>query len=223
MRYFVLLLLVLCAGCATDPDVPVRSACADMSCFYERQIRDVQFLGTKTLIAFVGPQRCAYRMELTGSFCDVGVGPYVNFDNPGKRGSNSGDARICIYDRPYIYDPMLGGRGEDSSDGLRGGPVSGLPAPETYRNRGVGADHNDQCRVLQITPLTDDELLEVYTEKGVQSPLPPVGSGEVTVGDQTEGEGATAPEGEPAQAGTGAAAQASSEAKPQTGSGTPEN
>ena len=40
---------------------------------------------------------------------------------------------------------------------------------------------DEVCRVQQITPLTDDELLEAYATNGIVAPLPAVGSGELEV------------------------------------------
>jgi hypothetical protein len=40
---------------------------------------------------------------------------------------------------------------------------------------------DEYCRVQQITPLTDDELLEAYAANGIVPPLPARGSGELEV------------------------------------------
>ena len=39
----------------------------------------------------------------------------------------------------------------------------------------------EYCRVRQVTPLTDDELLEAYAIDGIVAPLPARGSGELEV------------------------------------------
>jgi hypothetical protein len=181
-------LLVTLAGCAgtqqSDPDRPVRSACSGMSCFRERDIRDVQLLDDDTLVVFVGPQRCAFRMELQGPYCGY-VSFSLDFDLDARNQLLGGSTqpRICTNDRPYINDPFA-----RSAEGVMPGGRGPRPS---------GVDSFDRCRVAQIIPLTDDELMEAYVETGVQAPLPPVGSGEVSVEEarteeeiSTEGMGA---------------------------------
>jgi hypothetical protein len=206
--------LPILAGCASgfDPDRPVQSACAGMQCFRESEIRDVELIDDQTLVAFVGPQRCAYRMELDGNYCGYTIlGPMIDFQ-PSRRSQILADEgveqRICLTDRPYVSDPVtqrLGASEDLSTQRGRGrSAVAGLPAPVTGRLAG-SLDRGDQCRVAKITPLNDDELLELYTDKGKQPPLPPVGSGEISVpastdktsGDQTgqAGEAAAPPAG----------------------------
>jgi hypothetical protein len=47
------------------------------------------------------------------------------------------------------------------------------------------------CQVLTVTSITDDELVEFYVGRGVVPPLPPMGTGEIEVGDQDEPEAGT--------------------------------
>jgi hypothetical protein len=54
---------------------------------------------------------------------------------------------------------------------------------------------DEYCRVQQITPLTDDELLEAYATNGIVPPLPAKGSGELEV---VEDDAPTAPASEEA-------------------------
>ena len=46
---------------------------------------------------------------------------------------------------------------------------------------GPFARDDEYCRVRQVTPMTDDELLEAYATKGIAPPLPAKGSGELEV------------------------------------------
>ena len=46
---------------------------------------------------------------------------------------------------------------------------------------GPFAREGEFCRVSQVTPLTDDELLEAYATSGLVPPLPARGSGEIEV------------------------------------------
>ena len=43
------------------------------------------------------------------------------------------------------------------------------------------AREGEICRVSQVTPMTDDELLEAYATNGLAPPLPSRGSGEIEV------------------------------------------
>ena len=54
------------------------------------------------------------------------------------------------------------------------------------------------CRVSQVTPMTDDELLEAYATSGLAPPLPAKGSGEIDVVDEEPSQG------EPAETAGGA-------------------
>ncbi len=51
----------------------------------------------------------------------------------------------------------------------------------TYIAGGPFVRDDELCRVQQITPLTDDELLEEYANNGIVPPLPAKGSGELEV------------------------------------------
>lgn len=51
----------------------------------------------------------------------------------------------------------------------------------TYIAGGPFVRQDELCRVQQITPLTDDELLEEYANNGIVPPLPAKGSGELEV------------------------------------------
>lgn len=51
----------------------------------------------------------------------------------------------------------------------------------SYVAAGPFSREGESCRVTQVTPMTDDELLEVYATKGLTPPLPAKGSGELEV------------------------------------------
>jgi hypothetical protein len=70
-----------------------------------------------------------------------------------------------------------------------------------YINTGPYGTGPERCRVMTITPLTDDQLLELYAEVGARPPLPPIGSGELSVGEEDEAAGQGEGEGQPAPAG----------------------
>ena len=51
---------------------------------------------------------------------------------------------------------------------------------------GPFARQGEGCRVSQVTPMTDDELLEAYATSGLTPPLPAKGSGELEVVEEPE-------------------------------------
>ena len=51
----------------------------------------------------------------------------------------------------------------------------------TIVGTGPFAREGEFCRVSQVTPMTDDELLEAYATSGITPPLPARGSGELEV------------------------------------------
>lgn len=51
---------------------------------------------------------------------------------------------------------------------------------------GPFAREGEYCRVSQVTPMTDDELLEAYATSGLTPPLPAKGSGELEVVEEPE-------------------------------------
>lgn len=191
VRKIAFSMTVASIGCAGTPegtsDRPVRSPCAGLECFRERDIREVQLLDPDTMIVFVGPQRCAFRMEVQGSDCGY-IGFTVDFDLDRRSRVLGDQAPICLNDRPYLRDPLdpTSRSAEGSMPGGRG------PAP-------ASTDLLIRCRVDQIIPLSDDELLEAYVETGSQPPLPPVGTGEISVGEGEEEGGETDAEGTPSE------------------------
>ena len=42
------------------------------------------------------------------------------------------------------------------------------------------------CRVSSVTSITDDQLVELYVKRRVVPPLPPMGTGQIEVGEQEE-------------------------------------
>jgi hypothetical protein len=49
----------------------------------------------------------------------------------------------------------------------------------------IGNPRTD-CQVTTVTSMTDDQLVELYVARGVVPPLPPMGAGEIEVGEQEE-------------------------------------
>ena len=156
------LLVAACASSPIDNSQPVDRACSVSECFYQREVRDFEVIGDTTLILYTGGQRCAFRVELDGTFCDMTFAPEVYFRTPDGRAESD---RVCTYDRQIGVD---GGVFTDSFD---------QPAA-------VGGTRS-QCRILSVASITDDELLELYVERGVTPPPPPIGPGQIEVGDRS--------------------------------------
>jgi hypothetical protein len=160
------LLVAGCAGASTDSGQPVDRACSVSDCFLQRDVRDFEVVGDTTLIVYVGAQRCAFRVELDGTFCDMTFAPDVFFRTPEGRVESE---RICSFDRQI---------------GVDGGPFT-ESFPDAQPN--VFRSPRSQCRIMNVASITDDELVELYVERGLIAPPPPIGQGEINVEGATEG------------------------------------
>jgi hypothetical protein len=163
------LLVAACASSPTDNSQPVDRACSVSECFFQRDVRDFEVIGDTTLILYVGGQRCAFKVELDGTFCDMTFAPEVYFRAPDGRAESD---RVCSYDRQVGVDGGVFTEGADQ--------------PNAFGTR-------SQCRILSVASITDDELIELYVERGVVAPPPPIGPGEIEVGEQPEESADTEP------------------------------
>lgn len=139
--------------------------CSVTDCFNRERIRDYEVLNDTTLVIYIGAQRCPFRVEFDGLFCDLTFMPLatdVEFVTNGIRQIN---LRICARDRHVGIDegPFTSALG----DGREGVPPGRLP-----------------CQLRDVNSLTDDELIELYVENGVTPPPPPFGTGQISVGEQ---------------------------------------
>lgn len=190
----------------------VRRACDVDDCFREADVRDFEVIDRTHLIVYVGSQRCAFHIELLGALCDLSFAPELYFrrtnevpqivlsrpGNPALEGDPTTpraggrpqdfdafaieqrerkDLRICGND---LMIQVHGGRWTES--GAAGMPTDRFGNPRT------------DCRIASVDPVTDDQLLEFYVRRGIVSPLPPMGTGEIEVGEQEE-QGASGREG----------------------------
>lgn len=186
------LVLAGCAGTPTDPTQPLDRACSVSGCFFERDVRDFEVIDPQTLIVYVGGQRCPFKIDLRGTFCDMTFAPSVYFSSPSQIertesrdifgneiGRRSSDLRICAGDLQLGVDG--GPFTENRSD------VITAPADRFGNARA-------QCQVSNIESLTDDQLIELYVDHGLTPPPPPMGSGEIEVGEQEAEASAPPPE-----------------------------
>lgn len=89
------LALTACATVSDDPNRPVTPACDQtVNCFYERSIRSFQVLDDDSVVVLVGADRCPFRLELDGFFCNLRMSTFLAFDDP--------DGRICSWDRTVV-------------------------------------------------------------------------------------------------------------------------
>src|SRR5882672_3059733 len=193
MRLTMITGAALIAGCASNPTAdntqPVDRACSVDDCFYERDVRDFEVIGQTTLIVYVGSQRCTFEVDLHGTFCDLSFAPDVYFYSTsggpdgdrdifpgGAAPSRVGSLRICPND---ISINLTGGVFTENSTTTQPG------------------SRRAACQIASVKALTDDELVELYVSKNVVPPPPPIGSGEIKVGEQKEqGTETPAPAGE---------------------------
>jgi hypothetical protein len=185
--------MLLAAGCASSPTAddsqPVDRACTSEDCFYEREVRDFKVVNQTTLIVFVGNQRCPFQIELRGTFCDLSFAPDIYFNHPGELNRDSDS------------DPFLGSPSSrlhalricsnDINVGVSGGVFTENPSTTQPPDR-FGNERSD-CQISSVTALTDDELVELYVDRGVVAPVPPMGTGDIEVGQQEERQGSDAP------------------------------
>ena len=186
-----------------DETGATKRACSVEECFFARDIRDFEVIDQTHLIVYAGSERCAFHVELRGTMCDMTFAPELYFTSngdipvvtggaepvPGRGPANPFDAletarhndrhlRICDNDMAVS---VHGGRFTESNMSTVQTDRFGNPRPD--------------CQVLTVTSITDDQLVEFYVGRGVVPPLPPMGTGDIEVGDPDEspGEGAAPP------------------------------
>jgi hypothetical protein len=206
LRVIALTLLVLgtCSAFAQrngrNETEAVSRACSAEDCFLEAQVRDFEVIDRTHLIVYVGQQRCAFHVELSGALCDLSFAPELYFRKANEvpmisidRPANSGDSTT----------PRAGNRGSDFDafdaatrerkdlrvcDNDLTIQVHGGRWTETQSNPGTDRFGNPRtdCQISSVTSITDDQLLEFYVGRGVLAPVPPMGTGQIEVGEQDE-------------------------------------
>lgn len=200
MRLGILCLSVLAMSSAAhaqrnkdDDTGATKRACSVEECFFARDIRDFEVIDQTHLIVYTGSQRCAFHIELRGTMCDMTFAPELYFTRNGDipesgvtggaepipgRGPadpfnaletarhNDRHLRICDNDMAIS---VHGGRFTEGNTGTVQTDRFGNPRPD--------------CQVFTVTSITDDQLVEFYVGRGVVPPLPPMGTGEIEVGE----------------------------------------
>jgi hypothetical protein len=224
MKLRVISIALLLATCSAygqrngkDDTEAVSRACGVEECFLEAQIRDFEVIDRTHLIVYVGAQRCAFHVELRGALCDLSFAPELYFRRANEvpiivtgrpdDGLNGGDPTTPrAGNRSSDFDPLELERRErrdlricdnDLSVQVHGGRWTESQAS------GLGTDRfgnpRTDCRVSSVTSVTDDQLLEFYVGRGVIAPVPPMGTGEIVVGEQEERRAAPPAEETPAR------------------------
>jgi hypothetical protein len=178
-----------------DDSNAVERTCGIGECFLERDVRDFEVIDQTHLIVYTGSQRCAFHVEVRGTFCDLTFAPELYFsrinevpDGRIPRGADPASDR-ALRDP---FDPFELSRRErrdlkicsnDLGIQVHGGRFTeSISSNQTDR---FGNPRTD-CRVSSVEAITDDELVEFWVSRGVVPPLPPMGAGEIEVGDQDD-------------------------------------
>ena len=188
----------------------VGRACSVEDCFLEAQIRDFEVIDRTHLIVYVGAQRCAFHVELRGALCDLSFAPELYFRRTNEVPIIVGEGVRDPADPGNPTTPRVGNRSTDFDpfeletrerrdlrvcDNDLTVQVHGGRWTESQAS-GLGTDRfgnpRTDCRVSGVTSVTDDQLLEFYVGRGVIAPVPPMGTGQIEVGEQEE-QGAAPP------------------------------
>lgn len=211
MRLGILCLGVLAATTAhaqrnKDETGATKRACSVEECFFARDIRDFEVIDQTHLIVYAGSERCAFHVELRGTMCDMTFAPELYFTRNGDVPIDSGIAEgaepipgrgpadpFDALETARRNDRHLRICDNDMAISVHGGRFTESNMSTTQTDR-FGNPRPD-CQVLTVTSITDDQLVEFYVGRGVVPPPPPMGTGDIEVGDADEplGEDAAPP------------------------------
>jgi hypothetical protein len=201
MRLGVLGLSLLAAVAAhgqrngKDDAAATKRACSVEDCFFERDVRDFEVIDQNHLIVYTGSQRCAFHVELRGTLCDLTFAPELYF----SRTNDISDRGVAVGGDAFggrPADPFgtleTANRGSrhlqicanDLSVQVTGGRFTESATTDVQTDR-FGNPITD-CQVTTVTSITDDQLVEILVGSGAIPPLPPMGTGEIEVGEQEE-------------------------------------
>lgn len=175
----------------------VERACTVTDCFQERDIRNFEVIDQTHVIVYTGPQRCAFHVEVRGTFCDLTFAPDLYFSSTNELRDNLIGRPRDPLGRTPAMDPLdnlepnrrnLKICANDLTIQVHGGAFTesvGRNGPMVQQNPRVSSPATD-CRVSGVTAITDDQLLEFFVSRGVLAPPPPMGAAEIEVGEQRE-------------------------------------
>lgn len=198
MRLGILCLGLLAAVAAQgqrnrDDTAATQRACSVADCFHERDVRDFEVIDQTHVIVYTGSQRCAFHLELRGSFCDLTFAPELFFAkaNEVPRGDESASGRGQIDPFDILETTQRQRRdlrvcSNDLGIMVHGGQFTESTSRPATRDRFGQPQMNSDCRIASVASITDDQLVELYVGRGVVPPLPPMGTGQIDVGEQEE-------------------------------------
>jgi hypothetical protein len=198
------------ACCLVHPSGEAQAAeraCNVKDCFFARDVRSFDVIDKSTVIVYIGSQRCAFKVELRGTFCDLTYAPElvftdpkdvpINETNPRTAGTpgNVSFGELATPNLPNqrrgqaslkVCDNNLGLQvsGGAFSNSTLANPLDPLSDPSVRRDR-FGRPLTADCQVSSVASITDDQVVEIYVAHRVAPPLPPMGSGEIQVGKQS--------------------------------------
>jgi hypothetical protein len=161
-------------------------ACNVKDCFMARDVRSFDVIDKSTLIVYVGSQRCAFKVELRGTFCDLTYAPELVFSDPKDLPLSTDDPIDTSLPTQRRGRPSLKVCDNDLGLQVTGGAFTEQTTaldPSTPRDRFGRA--KVACQLSSVTSITDDQVVEIYVAHHVAPPLPPMGSGEIQVGNQS--------------------------------------
>ena len=205
MRLGILCLGVLAIAAAhaqrnnrNDDTEATKRACSVEDCFFERDIREFEVIDQTHVIVYTGSQRCAFHLELRGTMCDLTFAPELYFSRRGDIALTGGAEPVPgrgpaadPFDTTRRNDRSLRICSNDLAIQVTGGQFTESATTNVATDR-FGTPRTD-CSVSTVTSITDDQLVELFVGRGVVPPLPPMGAGEIEVGDQEEPEAAAGP------------------------------
>lgn len=180
-----------------------KRACSVEDCFFERDIREFEVIDQTHIIVYTGAQRCAFHIELRGTMCDLTYAPELYFTRRGDVPTSpiaAGAEPLSGRGPADPFDPLETTRrkqptlricSNDLTVQVTGGRFTESSTTNVATDR-FGNPRTD-CQVSTVTSITDDQLVEFYVGRGVVPPLPPMGAGEIEVGEQEEPEAGAAP------------------------------
>jgi hypothetical protein len=176
-----------------DDTAATKRACSVEECFFERDVREFEVIDQTHVIVYTGSQRCAFHLELRGTMCDLSFAPELYFSRLGEIPQTFADGSEAVT-RSDPFGALVITRdrkdlricSNDLSVQVTGGKFTESTTSTTTTDR-FGNPRTD-CRIVSVTSITDDQLVEFYVGRGVVPPLPPMGSGDIEVGEQEESE-----------------------------------
>ncbi len=193
------------ACCLAHPTSDAQAgerACNVKDCFSARDVRSFDVIDKSTLIVYIGTQRCAFKVELRGTFCDLTYAPELVFSDPKdlplgeQSGVRNGPGDVSFAQAEDLSLPsQRRGRASlkvcDNNLGLQvtgGAFTESTTALDPAAPRDRFGRAKAACQVSSVVSITDDQVVEIYVAHRVAPPLPPMGSGEIQVG-KPAGEG----------------------------------